>query len=389
VTSIRVPVPSGRSIDDARQEVATRLRAAVDPLALGLTVRDVRAEGLGASRGATDFGEYFLYFSFFLVVSALLLAALFFKLGVEQRAKEVGLLRAVGFGPGQVRRLFLGEGLVLALVGSALGVVGAVAYAGAIMAALGSWWVDAVGTTALVLHVSPASLASGAVGGIVAAVACILWTLRSLGHISERSLLAGQVTLPAESRPSRALPVVAVALTALGLGLLIAGAAGRAAPAGAFFGAGASLLGAALCASAVLLRRPSGRVLDAGGWQPVARLGVRNATYRPGRSVLSIAVIACATFILVSVDAFRRGDGLADAGPRSGVGGYALMVETLLPVVQDPNTREGRDALNLFGLDPSTRLEPMRLLPGDDASCLNLYEPRNPRILAPVAASES
>ena len=29
--------------------------------------------------------------------------------------------------------------------------------------------------------------------------------------------------------------------------------------------------------------------------------------------------------------------------------------------------------------------EPLRLLPGDDASCLNLYEPRNPRI---VAASE-
>ena len=28
-------------------------------------------------------------------------------------------------------------------------------------------------------------------------------------------------------------------------------------------------------------------------------------------------------------------------------------------------------------------LEPFRLLPGDDASCLNLYEPRNPRILAP------
>ena len=28
-------------------------------------------------------------------------------------------------------------------------------------------------------------------------------------------------------------------------------------------------------------------------------------------------------------------------------------------------------------------LEPFRLLPGDDASCLNLYEPQNPRILAP------
>ena len=101
--------------------------------------------------------------------------------------------------------------------------------------------------------------------------------------------------------------------------------------------------------------------------------------------MLSIAVIASATFILISVEAFRRGDQLADTGPRSGVGGYDLVVETLLPVVRDPNTREGREALNLFDLDQSVTFEPLRLLPGDDASCLNLYEPRNPRI---VAASE-
>ncbi len=44
--------------------------------------------------------QYFVYFSFFLVVSALLLAALFFKLGVEQRAREVGLLRVGGIRSG-------------------------------------------------------------------------------------------------------------------------------------------------------------------------------------------------------------------------------------------------------------------------------------------------
>lgn len=95
-----------------------------------------------------------------------------------------------------------------------------------------------------------------------------------------------------------------------------------------------------------------------------------------------MAVIASATFILISVDAFRRDEGAATTDRRSGVGGYTLLVETLLPVVHDPNTREGRDALNLFDLEAAT-FEPFRLLPGDDTSCLNLYEPRNPRILAP------
>jgi hypothetical protein len=94
-----------------------------------------------------------------------------------------------------------------------------------------------------------------------------------------------------------------------------------------------------------------------------------------------MAVLASATFMLVSVDAFRRGD-VTDASPRSGVGGYSLIVETLLPIAHDPNTEAGRQALNLFDLDRAS-IEPFRLLPGDDTSCLNLYEPTSPRILAP------
>ena len=389
LTAIRIVPAAGQSLEEARQAYAERLRAIVDPLALGMAVRDVRADGLAASRGATDFGAYFVYFSFFLVVSALVLAALFFKLGVEQRSREVGLLRAVGFGPADVRRLFLTEGLLLAVAGSAAGVLLAVGYAALMMMGLRSWWVDAVGTDALTLHVSAISLAAGAVGGVATAAVCIWWTLRSLTGISERSLLAGQVEPSQLASTERGnsrlvgweLPA-AVALALAGVALLAASAAGLAARTSAFFGAGTLLLASALLLCAALFRRPVRHALGGRGWWAVSRLGLRNASYRPGRSVLSIAVIASATFVLISVDAFRR-DGRAIPGDlQSGLGGYTLLVETLLPVVHDPNTREGRDALNLFDLETS-RIEPFRLLPGDDTSCLNLYEPRNPRILAP------
>src|SRR5205814_5817426 len=113
------------SLIDARNRFTIGLRAALDPLATGFSVVDVRANGLAASRGSTDFGEYFTYFSFFLVISALLLAALFFRLGVEQRAREVGLLRAVGYTTGRIRRLFAAEGLVVTAVGSGVGIAGA------------------------------------------------------------------------------------------------------------------------------------------------------------------------------------------------------------------------------------------------------------------------
>ncbi|MBI4485799.1 MAG: ABC transporter permease [Acidobacteria bacterium] len=385
LTSIRIPVAAGERSDDIPRQYTERLRAEMDPLAMGLAIRDVRAESLEASAGATDFGEYFVYFSFFLVVSALLLAALFFKLSVEQRAREIGLLRAVGFGPGAVRRLFLTEGLVLSAAGSTAGVLGGVAYAWLMMAGLRTWWVDAVGTTALTLHVSPASLATGALGGLLAAMACIVATLRSLGNISERSLLAGNLTrlpvAPTIRAPRRYL-VAAFGFAAAGVALVAAAVAGLAGNAGAFFGAGTAWLAACLCLFVFRLRAPHRRTVEGRGWIPIAHLGARNVTHRPGRSVLAIAVVASATFILIAVDAFRRDDRVVAIDRASGTGGYSLLVDTMFPIVHDPNTREGRVTLGLADLESMT-IEPFRVLEGDDASCLNLYAPKNPRIVAP------
>jgi ABC-type lipoprotein release transport system permease subunit len=394
VTSFQIVPPEGVALEDARRTLAEGLRQRIDPLDGALAVRDVRDASLAASRGATDFGEYFIYFSFFLVVSALLLAALFFKLGVEQRVREVGLLRAVGFGPRDVRRLFLAEGLLLSVAGSLLGLAGAIGYASLLMYALRTWWVDAVGTRDLTLHVTTTSLVAGAVGGIVAALVCIWWTLRSLDRISERSLLAGTITSGgngdgglggAHARTVRSLGALAVtlALAVAGALLIGAGAWGLIQPAGAFFGAAFALLASTLGAFLLVLRRRPVHGLASHGWKPLSQLGWRNASYRPGRSVLSMAVIAAATFILVSVDAFRRDSHAFESDPRSGLGGYLFVVDTIVPIAHDPNTREGRESLNLFALDEDVRFEPFRLLPGEDASCLNLYAPRNPRILAP------
>ena len=96
----------------------------------------------------------------------------------------------------------------------------------------------------------------GAAGGVLAAIVSIWWTLRSLARVSERSLLAGNSTAivgaprstagPQQGRHSagRARTVGArPALTG-------PGADGRGLDeTGAFFGAGASLLAACLCAA--------------------------------------------------------------------------------------------------------------------------------------------
>jgi ABC-type antimicrobial peptide transport system permease subunit len=392
LTSIRILGPRGKSLADVRQSYEAELRKTLDPIEMGLSAQPVKEQGLQASRGATDFGEYFTYFSFFLVVSALLLTTLFFKLGVEQRLREIGLLRAIGFSTKNVRSLFLREGLVLAALGGVAGLIAAVAYGALMMFGLRTWWVGAVGTTSLELRVTPQSLLIGALAGIATALVCVWWTLRSLRRSSPRSLLAGSAedrgsgieSLRAR-RPSIFNPrssILVFIFGGLGVGLLIAAALNLVGQAGGFFGAGTLLLIAILFFWSSWLRSDKKRTIHGQGAWPMARMGFRNATARPGRSVLCIALIASAAFIIVSVDAFRR-DGRASALDRnSGNGGYSLLAESLLPVVHDPNSEQGRDELNLNDDKlAGVSITRFRLRPGDDASCLNLYQPRNPRIL--------
>ena len=383
------------------------LRAKLSPFEMGFALLPAKALGLAASRGATDFGEYFTYFSFFLVASALLLATLFFRLGVEQRLREVGLLKALGFAPQQIRNLFLQEGVLLAVVGSLAGVCGAVVYASLMMLFLRTWWVGAVGTTELSLHVSVGSLLAGAAGGVLSAAGCIAWTLHRTMPASPRGLLAGVWTRSESAsellphgkvgRPlsqGRKAKLAAVGFCVLGGTLLVGAASARVSDAAGFFGAGFSILVSLLCVQSILLRRTPSSALKTVRVSTLWRLGFRQASDRPGRSVLCVALIASATFIIVAVDAFRRDHTIfahvtssqKHAAP-SGTGGFALMGQSLLPIFENWTSSDGRAALGFSERDSqswgSATVARFRVRPGEDTSCLNLFQPKSPRILAP------
>ncbi len=362
LTSMRVP---------ASDDFAARLRAKIDPARMGLAAYPVRAQNLASSRGATDFGEYFVYFSFFLVVSGVLLAVLFFKLGVEQRMKEIGVLQTLGFDAAAIRKIFMKEGYVLSIIGSYAGMICAIAYGWLIMVGLRTWWIGATGTSLLRLHVSPVPLGIGFVAGIAASQISIAWTLRSLRGFTPRGLVLG-------TRAGKAGRKAFVLASFVGIGgvlQLIAAVEKWVSPTEGFFTAASLLLVAFLCAAWIWLTGSRWQLRSA------AHLGFRSATHRPGRSILCIALIASATFIIVSIDAFRR----PPEASNSGSGGYPLMAESLLPIVYDANTESGRENLSLTAL-PKMDFVSFRLRPGDDASCLNLYEPRNPRILGAPSA---
>ncbi|MBA2305246.1 MAG: ABC transporter permease [Acidobacteria bacterium] len=386
-TSLRFVIPAGTDADVFAAKLRGELQSAIRPEALGVSTQPVRRLATEASVGATDFGQYFTYFSFFIVVSALLLAILFFRLGVEQRLRQIGILRAAGFTVASVRRLLMIEAVTLASIGGLIGIVGALAYGQLIMHGLRTWWIGAVGTTQLTLHVTPSSLAGGALGGIVAAIICVFLSLRAVAKLSPRALLAAQVIghEPAgDLKLARRNRIIGVLAGVLALAALAAGFLSDAAQAGAFFGGGAAaLISAMFLLSSWLRSRPS-TVIAGRGTGAVLRLGFRSAAFRPSRSVLSAALIASAAFIIVSVDAFRKSGGEVAASRSSGTGGFALIATSELPLVHNPNEAAGREALIVSAPElRQTKFTRFRVRPGDDASCLNLYRPTAPTIVAP------
>jgi putative ABC transport system permease protein len=383
LTAVRYP--SGGNPAGARAQVETCLRQALSPAALGLFFTPVREMGLKASFQAIDFGQLFLGFSLFLIAAALILTALLFAFGAEQRGEESGTLLAVGWPPGKVRGLLLIEGALVAGIAAVFGSLLAVVYTRVVVAGLTSVWRGAVASSALQFYVDPATIAMGAVSSFIISLFSVWLVARKQARVPARELLSGSsaATTPVKRGAKRGdvagLPTAIACIGAAFVTVFAAGSAGHESRSEYFFMAGALLLfgGVALCR--YLLARLEKRI---GGPLTVGSLGTRNMVRRRGRSLSAVGLLACGSFLIIAVGAFRT-DPSDDAGRRSsGTGGFGLYGESSLPVYQDLNSAEGLDA---YGLKPADLrgavVVPFRLKEGDDASCLNLNRAQIPRLL--------
>jgi ABC-type lipoprotein release transport system permease subunit len=391
LTSIRLGPASGSSpvpIDKVRAAILSHL----DPAKGGFAFDPVKQRGLDASGGGMDFSLLFLGFSCFLILAALLLVGLLFRLNIDRRAGEIGLLLALGYRRRTLRWLLLGEGALLALLGGLVGTGAAVLYAWGLIDLLRSWWPGGIDRSFLRLHVTPASLGIGYVAALAVGLLTIAWAVRVLGKAEPRALLAGETTgtervrTPARLRWSR---VIAALCLLGGIAAILAGGRmhGAEAQAGTFFTGGFLLLTAGLAILWMILRSRS-RVTTSPHLR-IASLAVRNAARHPVRSLLTAGLLAAAAFLIVAVESFRRQPEKDFLEKTGGSGGFALLAESDVPIYQDLNTSRGRDelveALVQSGRKPDildgVTFVPLRLRAGDDASCLNLFQPRKPRLL--------
>jgi ABC-type antimicrobial peptide transport system permease subunit len=368
-------------------ELGRQLLSKLNPADVGLAFLPVREQALAAAAAgqAQEFGGLFLSFSFFLIAAALILVALLFQFGIERRATETGILLAVGWRPALVRRWLLGEGAAVALAGGLLGVAGGVLYARGILWGLTHLWSAAVANSALRFFVTPGTLAGGGAASVVIGVAVMWFAARSQTRRTARDLLEQGNEMEARSslpRGGRRWAGWVAAASFLGALALAGGAISQRnhAAVAAFFGGGTLLLIAGIAVAALWFRS----LADARPSKPLSlfALAVRGCARQPKRSLATVALLASGSFLIIAVEANKL-DARPEGGARSsGTGGFALIGESAFPVMQDLNTKSGRDFFNLDEKSlAGARFVALRVRDGDDASCLNLNRAQTPRLL--------
>jgi len=359
-------------------------RRLLKPEDVGLVWRSI---GLAAQRGATggqDFGGLFIGFSFFLIVSALLLTAMLFRFALDHRRSEIGILLALGWTARRVQGLIFLEGIVLSGIGAGIGALVGIAYARGILWGLSTLWRDAVAGAGLGFHLTGPTLALGLGISIFVTAATLGGMLRALGHRPPRELL--QLGGVEDAVVSRALPrwIPRATGICLLLALVLTGVAWtrRAMEPQQFFGAGALWLITALLGVRIGLGRllPGQNPSSPRTLQSLRGLALRSLALRPARSIGTISLLASATFLIIGVAAHRLDAGREATLRSSGTGGFALWGESTLPILQDLDTAKGREFYGL-GADPGISVVPFRVRDGDEASCLNLNRAQRPRIL--------
>ena len=463
LTTIRMEAAPGTDIQATRMLFETEFLKKIQPEQVGFQFLSLRADGLQASTGATDFSLLFSSLSIFIILAVAWLVEMFFRIGVEQRSREIGILQAVGYPLGKIRRRFLYEGGIIAGIGTLLGCLLALGYAQLMIFGLQTWWLPAIGTPFIEFHASLWNLLIGILVVFIVVMISIHGAVVRVGRVPTASLLAGETDFDQHSKPKpendhnlteRATNANvsrgwATQISGFVGGLIVGTMVGLAFFENGWIGLIAFIVMGVLISSAIRrARRKADDILanltpqninlihvfsaigfvvgvviayfPFGAWihdtvltwieHPIfeflvstfsilgvgwlafnkwlnsqqvpkrlsrTRFVLKNAAWQPGRSKTCVITVSLACCIIVAVGGNRH-----DAPPETA---YAFVAESALPLHHSLNTPDGRFELGFSELASqllsASEVIPFRVLPGEDVSCLNLYQPQKPQIL--------
>jgi putative ABC transport system permease protein len=284
-------------------ELATRIQAVLPAGYEAITGEAAAQEASDQFKQFVDiFRNFLLGFAFIALFVGSFIIFNAFKITVAQRTRQLGLIRAVGASGSQVVRSVLLEAALIGLVASVIGIIFGIAFA-----ALLRWGFNALGAglPATTLQVEPRSLIAGLVVGMLVTFVSALVPAWKASRVPP---IAAMHDVQIEGSPRGRL-VVSVVLTALGVGLVLAGLLASLdglAQRFTLIGLGAVLLfiGAAMLTQYVA--RPLARVIGA----PMAKLGLagrlgqENAMRNPSRTAQTAAALTIGVALVTGVSVF-------------------------------------------------------------------------------------
>ncbi len=371
-TSFRVP-KEGRDESTIRKIVSNAVSNAEH--SLGFELIAIKRQGLKASSGTTPFDVLFLSLSMFVIVAALILVSILFRLSLQQRANQIGILAAVGISDGLITKIWTLEMVLVSALGAVLGVALGVGYAALMILGLRTWWVGAISTPFIELHLGWLSLLIGAVAGTIVCLMTITFSVWRTRKQSIRSLLSGKLeTDPTAVRQTgNRSKIIAIAMFILAV--VLAGVAtqlGGESQAGAFLGGGFFMLAAML----VWVWNQFGhKKTNTNHQHGLNKFAMQALARNPLRSVLTIGLVAAASFLIIAISAFRLSPSV------TGTAGFQWVATTEQPIFEDLNNTDVQEKLFGVELEKSSLVLPMRLKSGQDASCNNPYQSTQPRVL--------
>ncbi|MBT3196950.1 MAG: FtsX-like permease family protein [Gammaproteobacteria bacterium] len=348
----------------------------IEPGMLGFTLEATRTKGYEAAGGGVDFSQLFGGLSFFLLVAGILLTVLLFLLNIESRSEQMRTLVVMGIPLKIIRRITLGESMLVALAGSVAGVLLAVLYNKLVFVAMNGVWSGVVRTEMMHMDIRISTLVTGLIFTLLIAFLALWFPLnRQLKrHIS------------AHKKPGFGLKRVIISRRIVAWLFIITGAAAigliatqlirmEVVNVPLFFGAGGLLLISAVLFFYWYLSRT---VSEKSGVIDLQLLSMKNARRNLSRSMSIVILFAIGAFLVISTGSNRKDLFSNAADTNSGTGGFLYYAESTAPVLRQLNDP---DVQYEYGLTEGYSFVQLRKADGDDASCLNLNKILNPQVL--------
>lgn len=371
-----------------QKEIETGILSRLRASDIGFQFREPAREGETAATNGVDFSGLFLGLSFFLIAGGIILTLLLIRLGIEGRKTQIGTLRALGWPEKIIRRAFLRENILVAALGSILGLALTFIYTILIFNALNGVWNDIILTDTLRPVFKPTTLAAGFGISMMVSAGTAWLALRRFFNRKTVELLRKNTPagVPSGKRMTTVFGATVLTATVLtiatGIGAIFMVIIGlvnfQSVGPTHFFMAGTLLLISLLLLSVRLIRYPGQNPARA---MTLSILSRNNLLRNSGRSLSVILLFSIGIFMVIAVGANRKNtghEGIRASGHGDGSGGFAFFMETTVPVADNLNDAEIRAG---YGLETKSEFVQMKKLDGDDASCLNLNRVSNPPLL--------